>query len=118
RLQIKPAPLALHVRSVRSADVGAFLPFEPEPAQVLEHLLGIPGLAAIRIEILVAKNERATGGAGALLSRPKGERMPQVQRAAGCGSDATAITFRHVCPRFDRAARSNPRHGSGERGKI
>src|SRR5271167_2955858 len=59
-LQVKLAAPALLVRRKRSADIGAFVPANAKPAQVLDHGLGEFWLRALRVEVLIAKDQRAT----------------------------------------------------------
>ncbi len=90
-LAVDVEPLGLPVRPVRAADVGALVPVEAEPPQVLEHARdGLLGHAA-RVGVLDAQHERA-----AVVAREQ----PREQRAA------------HVAD-VHRAARAPARTGSG-----
>jgi hypothetical protein len=78
-VEIKTSALALRVRCEWAAPVRAFVPFQTEPAQVLEHGADEFGLRAMHIQVFVAENELAASRAGAPPRYPEGAGMPQVQ---------------------------------------
>src|ERR1700722_2558495 len=82
---------ALMVRVERPATIGAFLPFETEPAKVFEHRSDEFGAATVGGEVFVAENELAVVLEGALLGSPECAGMPEVQKAGGRGREASAI---------------------------
>ena len=73
------AALALGVRTIRAAAVGAFLPLESEPAEVLDQGLDEKGAAAGGVEVFIAQHERTAVLGGALLGDPEGLGMTEVQ---------------------------------------
>ena len=56
-LLVELDPLALHIGTVRTADIGAFIPGETEPGQNLDNPLGRPRVKAIPVRIFNAENE-------------------------------------------------------------
>lgn len=60
-----------------------FLPSEAEPAKVLEHGGDEIQTEADGVEVVVAEEQRATGGAGALGGDPEGTRVPEMEVAGG-----------------------------------
>src|SRR5689334_10393109 len=73
--QVKTAALALRIRSKRAAYVRAFVPFETKPAQVFKHCLNKLRLASLKVEVFIAKDQLASGSAGAPVCDPEGPRM-------------------------------------------
>jgi len=77
--EVARAALTLHVWSEGAAEVGSFIPIDSEPAEIFIHRSLELGTRAIRVEILVAKDERASGIASSLIGIPKGAGVAQVQ---------------------------------------
>src|SRR5688572_27475967 len=75
---------------MRATSVRAFLPDEAKPAQVFIHGGDEVRFAAITIQIFVAQDQSASELPDALLSGPKGARMPQMEIACWRWSDAAA----------------------------
>ncbi len=92
--QIDGPPLALHVGRKRPALVRALLPANAQPAQVFERGFGINGLAALRVQVFHAHDQRAACLAGPLPGRPEGARVAHVQIAGGRRRKPAAITRR------------------------
>ena len=74
--EVARAALTLHVRSERTADVWSFIPIDSEPAEIFIHRSLELGTRAIRVEILVAEDQRAGGIASALIGNPEGPSVP------------------------------------------
>ena len=70
---------------------GPSLPGEAEPAQVFEHGRDEIQPETHGVEILVAQDERAAGGAGALGGDPKRACMAEMQMPGGRGRETPAI---------------------------
>ncbi len=85
---IEMQPLRLPVRTVRAADVGPFVPVEPEPAQVA-HDRGLRlARRSLDVGVLDAQDE---GAAGAAREQPVEQRragVADVQLPGGAGSEA------------------------------
>ena len=81
----------LVVRIMWTADVGAFLPGEAEPAEVGEHGVDEIEAEAGGVEIVVAEDERTAGEAGAFGGDPEGACVPKMQIPGGRGGEAAAI---------------------------
>jgi hypothetical protein len=77
--EVVRASLALHVWSERTADVGSFVPFDSEPAEIFMHRSLELGTRAIRVEIFVAKDQRSAATAGALIGSPKSAGVTEMQ---------------------------------------
>ena len=85
--------LALIVRRMGSAKVGAFAPPEAEPVKVLDHRGHELGFAASAIQVVVAKNERASRSYRALLCKPKRARVAEVEMTRGRRGQTTAVAL-------------------------
>jgi hypothetical protein len=70
-IDVKSLPFALGVRSVGSAPVRTFLPFEPKPAQVFEHGLNKFRFAPRPIQVFITQNEHTSMRTGPLLRGPE-----------------------------------------------
>jgi hypothetical protein len=92
----EPAPSPEEMIKATTLEIRAFIPCEIEPAEVFDGGLGIFRLAAVRIEILDAKDEGALCATGALVGAPKSERVAGVEVTGGGGGDAAAV---HAVPR-------------------
>jgi hypothetical protein len=100
--EVVVAALALRVGSERTARAGtqigsevrAFLPADAEPAQVFDHGDGVVGAGAVRVEVFVAKDERAAGLERAEIRGEEGARVSEMEQAGGGRRDAPAITHR------------------------
>lgn len=66
-------------------------PGEAKPVEVLEHGGDEIEAEADGVEVVVAQEERAAGGAGALGGEPERARVAEVEMAGGRGSEAAAI---------------------------
>ena len=91
RTYIVLAALTLSVRGKRAADIGAFLPCEPEPMQILEHRGGEFGFGARSVQVFVPKDENAAMSKRAFLGDPKGARVAEVQESSGRGGEPAAV---------------------------
>jgi hypothetical protein len=58
--------LRLHIRPVRAADIGSFLPSEAKPEQIFDGCGGELRSTATRVEIFCAINKRSSCGMDAL----------------------------------------------------
>ena len=74
-----------------TAAIWAFAPFDSQPAQIFEHRRDKLGPAAVGVEILVAKNERATELVRPLSSNQERTRVAEVQIAGGGRRETAAI---------------------------
>ena len=74
--EVVRAALTLHVWSERAAEIGSFVPLDAEPAEIFIHRSLELGAGAIRVEILVPNDQRATGIASALIGNPEGPSVP------------------------------------------
>ena len=73
--RVEMQPLGLAIRSVHAADIRAFVPVEPEPAQILEDArLGL-ARRSLGVGVLDAQDERAIL---AMREQPVEERRPRV----------------------------------------
>ncbi len=90
---IEREPFALAVRRKRSANIGAFLPGEPKPMQILDHRLGKIQPITRGIKIVAAQHERAPGVPGALRRDPKRSSVSEVQMSRRRGRESAAIAF-------------------------
>jgi hypothetical protein len=77
--EVESASLALLVRGKGAADVGAFVPLETEPAKIFVHRALKLGAGTIWIQVFVAKNKHAAGGAGTLVGCPEGAGVPEME---------------------------------------
>ena len=91
RLLVVPGPLGLDVGAVRPSDIGALVPVEAEPAEVLEHGGDEIEAEAEGVEVIVAEEECATGGAGAFGGEPKCARVAEVEMARGRRGEAAEV---------------------------
>src|SRR3954470_24336990 len=73
------AALALHIGRERAADLGTFVPPQPEPVQILDDRLAEFRTASHQVEVFNAKNQLASCGTGPLLSDPKRAGMTDVE---------------------------------------
>ena len=80
---IESLPLALRIWAVRTSAIRPFLPFEPEPAQILEHSGEKLHLTATAIQILIAQDQSSLCRQRPLLRRPKSAGMAEMQQASG-----------------------------------
>ena len=85
-------PLALDIGRARAAHVGAFLPIQTEPAEILDDRLAELRAAAVTVQILDPQDQRAAPLSRPRLRRPKRGRMAQMQITGGRGRDSAAIT--------------------------
>lgn len=81
RAQIMGAALALRVRCKRPSTIRSLGPGDSEPVQVLQHCADKFWATALRIEILIAKNQNATMLGGSLRSRPEGASVANVEKS-------------------------------------
>ncbi len=96
------APVPLDVRGVRPTDIGAFLPSNPQPAQVFDHGLGEIEARPLRIQVLIAEHKNAIVLSRAPVRGPEGASVAQVQQSRWRWRDTAAIWLRsstvsHVC---------------------
>src|SRR5580658_5158415 len=84
-------PLALVVGGVGAADVGALVPGEPEPAQVLEHGPREIHPVARGVEVVVPQDQGPAGLLGPPGGDPERARVAQVQVAGRGGREAPAV---------------------------
>ena len=87
-------PLGLPVGPMRTADVGAFVPVEAEPAKVVELAALVLGLAALGIEIFDAQDEHPTRGSGLQPREQGGADVAEVEAAARARSVAATQASR------------------------
>lgn len=73
-----------------AADVGAFVPGEAEPAQVVEDFVGAAGLYARQVEVFHAEDELAVLEADLKPGQESGAEIAQVERSGGAGGVASA----------------------------
>ena len=90
-VEVELAALALAVGAEGAADVGAFVPADAQPAKVFEHGVGEVGLGALGVEVLVAKSEYSFAFECALVGRPEGRRVADVEQPGGGGGEAAAV---------------------------
>ena len=69
------------------------LPFQTEPVEILPHSRDELWSAAGGIEVVIAQEQSARGGPGALLGGPEGAGVAKVQQARGRGGQPAAIGF-------------------------
>ena len=81
---------AVKGEALRLGDHGR-LPGDAEPAQVFEHGVDELGAGALRVEVLVAQEERAVGVAGSGEGGPEGCGVAEVEQAGGGGSEAADV---------------------------
>src|ERR1035438_7678402 len=91
RLQVMPSPLALRIRADRPTKVRPLYPLNPKPAQILQHRLDKLRPAALRIQILVAKDQPPDMFCRPPSRRPEGAGMPEVQQPGRRRRKATAV---------------------------
>ncbi len=91
RGEINLAPLALHIRRMRSAQIRPFIPAQTKPVEILHDRRAKFRSATLRIEVFDPEHQVTTRGAGAFLRPPESDRMPDVQVASRRRSDATAV---------------------------
>lgn len=95
---IERQSLALRIWRVRTAAVGAFLPANAKPAQILEHRADKLGATTGTVEIVVTKDELPLLRSGPLMRGPKSTRVPEVQVTRRRWREAAAI-WTHIAHR-------------------
>src|SRR5258706_4674640 len=90
-LEVKEPPFALRIRPLRAATIRPFTPPDAEPLQIRDHGTDKLRTRALRIEVFVAKDERACVFDRALRSDPKRARMAKMEKACRRGREASAI---------------------------
>ena len=102
------------VRTERSTNIGAFVPADPEPSQIVEHGRGASSDDTIAIEILDAEHQRGVVGAGRRGAENGGRGAAEVQLSCGRWRESAACS--HRASRQDSVAMSLEREPS--RGKA
>jgi hypothetical protein len=87
-LAIEFIPVRLSIWAVRTAYIDAFVPFETEPAQVIEELLFVFRPAALGVGILDAQNKRPAMMAGDKPIEKRRARITHVQESGGTGRES------------------------------
>src|SRR5947199_9532290 len=82
--------LRLAVRPSRSADIGAFVPVEAEPAQIPQNARLRLDRRALDVGVLDAENERAAAAAREQPVEERGTHAADVQMTGGARSEAYA----------------------------
>ena len=82
-------------RGVQSLECGAVVR-PPAALVVLEHGIHEIQPEALGVEVVVAQDQRAAGGARPLRGDPEGARVAQVQEPGGRGREASAVGRRGV----------------------
>ena len=91
------ATLALSVGSKRTANIGAFLPVDSQPAQVFDHRQGVVGARALWIKVLIPEHEYTAALSCAFICDPEGPPVSRVQIAGRRGSQSSAVGGSFVC---------------------
>ena len=108
--KIDGPPLALHIGGERTALVRSLEPANSQPTEVFKRGLGIDGLAAVRIKVFHAHDERATCLASALPCGPEGAGVAYVQVSSGRRRKPASISRRR---RWSEACHTASSLGSG-----
>jgi len=90
----------LHIRPVRAAAVGAFVPRQAQPGEIGAESLGQFGAGTFAVDVLDPQQELARAAPGAVVRLDGGPGMAKVERAIGAGGEAGA--------QHDRTRRASP----------
>ena len=93
--EVKLAALTLRIWCEEPTDIRAFVPIETQPVQVFIHGVYKVRLAALEVEVFVAKDETAVGGSGTLVRDPECARVSQMEVAGRRGGKSSAIRECH-----------------------
>ena len=99
-LGMERTALALPVRAVRAIDIGAFVPLDPEPAQVGEQLLEVTLLAALRIGVLHAQHHAPAARSRGEMIEERGPGIADVQAASRARRESGGLGAHSTWPRI------------------
>ena len=88
---IEVESFALRIRGEGAAAIGSFLPFEAEPAEVVEHGGDKLRPATRAIEVFVSEDQGAVLGASPFLRGPKGAGVAKVEEAGRRRGEAAPV---------------------------